>query len=105
MMSIICGEFKLDDMWDLTSAICEKPHGNLWGFLQEIFVGVQYHGEYLSNVWEIFMWAQNDVWAHVVIFCEWTNEIKTRKFVPQQHLCYFERVIIDHWINYKCLDN
>ena len=24
MMSIICGEFKLDDMWDITSNICER---------------------------------------------------------------------------------
>ena len=21
------------------------------------------------------------------------------------HLCYLERVVTDHWINYKCLDN
>ena len=68
-------------MWEITGNICEKAHGSLWGFIQEIFVGAQYHGEYLSNVWEIFMWAQNNVWA---IFCEWANEIKARKFVPQQ---------------------
>ena len=30
------------------------------------------------------MWAQNNVWAHVDIFCKWANEIKARKFVPQQ---------------------
>ena len=75
-MSIICGEFKLDDMWNITSNICERAHDNLWGFIQEIFVGAQYYGEYLSNVWEIFMWAQDNVWAHVGIFCEWANEIE-----------------------------
>ena len=53
------------------------------GFIQEKLVGAQYHGEYLNNVQEIFMWAQNNVWAHVGIFCEWANEIKARKFVPQ----------------------
>ena len=48
--------------------ISERTQGNLWGFIQEIFVGDQYHGEYLSNVWEIFMWAQNNLWACVGIF-------------------------------------
>ena len=47
-------------------------------------MGAQYHGEYLSNMWEIFMWAQNNLWACVGIFWEWANEIKARKFVPQQ---------------------
>ena len=32
------------------------------------FVGAQYHGEYSNNVWEIFMCAKNNVWAHVGIF-------------------------------------
>ena len=30
------------------------------------------------------MWAQNNLWAYVGIFCGWANEIKARKFVPQQ---------------------
>ena len=76
MMSIICGEFKLDDMWDITGNICEEVHGNLWGFIQEIFVGAYYHGEYLSNVWEIFMWAQDNVWARVCIFVSGLMKLK-----------------------------
>ena len=47
-------------------------------------MGAQYHGEYLSNVWEIFMWAQNNLWACVGIFWEWANEIRAQKFVLQQ---------------------
>ena len=31
-------------------------------------MGAQHHGEYLSNMWEIFMWAQNSLWACVGIF-------------------------------------
>ena len=64
--------------------ICERAQGNLWSFIQEIFVGAQYHREYLSNVWEIFMWAQNNLWACVGIFWEWANEIRAQKFVLQQ---------------------
>ena len=30
--------------------IYERAQGNLWDFIQEIFVGAQYHGEYLSNM-------------------------------------------------------
>ena len=63
-------------MWDIMSNICERAHGNLWGFIQEIFVGAQYHEEYLSNVWEIFMWAQNNVWAHVGIFVSRLMKLK-----------------------------
>ena len=29
MMSIICGEFKLDDMWDIMGNICERAHNNI----------------------------------------------------------------------------
>ena len=32
--------------------------GNIYvGFIYEKLVGAQYHGEYLNNVWEIFMWT------------------------------------------------
>ena len=82
-------------MWDITGNICERAHGNLWGFIQEKFVGAQYHGEYLSNVWKIFMWAQNNVWTHMGIFCEQANEIKAQKFVPQQRVaiaCQISRI-------------
>ena len=36
MMSIICGEFKLDDIWDIMGNICEMIHGNLWACVQSI---------------------------------------------------------------------
>ena len=52
-----CKKFSLGNVWDIMGNIREKAQGNLWGLIQEIFVGAQYHGEYLSNVWEIFMWA------------------------------------------------
>ena len=49
-------------MWDITGNICERAHDNLWGFIYEIFVGAQYHGEYLSNVWEIFVHLSLNRW-------------------------------------------
>ena len=33
----------------------------------------------MSNMWEIFMWTQNSIWACVGIFCEWVNEIRIIK--------------------------
>ena len=38
------------------------------GLILGIFMGTQEHGEYLSNMWEIFMWAQSSLWAYVGIF-------------------------------------
>ena len=48
--------------------MCERAQGNLWGLYRDYFVGAQYSGEYLSNMWEMFMWAQNSLWAYVGIF-------------------------------------
>ena len=62
-------------MWDIMGNICERAQDNLWGL-------------YLKYLWEIFMWAQSSLWACVgIYFCEWANEIRAQKFVPQ-HLYY-----------------
>ena len=39
MMSIIYGEFKLDDMWDIMGNICERVHGNLRACVRSICEG------------------------------------------------------------------
>ena len=46
MMSIFCGEFKLDDMWDIIGNICERAHGNLWACVWSICEG--------PIIWRIF---------------------------------------------------
>ena len=46
MMSIICGEFMLDDMWDIMGNICERAHDNLWAYVWSICKG--------SITWRMF---------------------------------------------------
>ena len=53
----------------------------------------------MEYLWKIFMWAQNSLWACVgIYFCEWANEIRAQKFVPQ-HLApgvMCEQFLIGH---------
>ena len=65
-------------MWDIIGNFCERAQGNLWGLYEG------YLWELLGNMWGIFMWVQNNLWTCVgIYFCEWANEVRTRKFVPQ----------------------
>ena len=70
-------------MWAIMGNICERVQGNLWVLCMEYL----WMPNNMENIWAInmrniyvsfkimcgFMW----------VFCEWTNEIKARKFVPQ----------------------
>ena len=50
------------------------------------------------------MWAQNSFWASVAIFNEWANEIRARKFVPQQPQTVFVRYVLKQMECYRIID-
>ena len=75
MMSIFCGEFKLDDMWDIIGNICERAHGNLLACVRCIC-----EGYYMENIWVIYIWEYlcgfRIMCGLMWVFCEWANKIK-----------------------------
>ena len=50
------------------------------------------------------MWAENSLWACVAIFNEWANEIRARKFVPQQPQTVFVRYVLKQMECYWIID-
>ena len=71
-------------MWDIMGNICERVQDNLWGIYRK-YLWEPKLGNNMEDIWiicgsmqEIFMWAQNSLWACRVFFSEWVNEIRVR---------------------------
>ena len=67
--------------------ICERTQDNLWGLYGE-YLWEPKLGNNMENIWVIcgkYLCGPKIVYGLVwVFFGEWANEIRARKFVPQQ---------------------
>ena len=82
-------------MWPIMGNICERAQGNLWGLYKESL----WEPNNMENIWVIFMWAQNNLWACVDIFVSGLTKLRPEnlylnKFKKQKIHLYYKIVTI-----------